>query len=137
MSQSRLILLMALIILSKACTTTKTTDYEKNITAFIDQFEKNLVASDEVILKQFKIQQSEKNITEEGIMKAIRIMQNRDQDIDSITCSLNFKGAIFTQENSIVRVEIAAKFKSIDPTYPVINDSKLICGLVILMKSRL
>lgn len=130
MSPSRIMLLMAFVILlSKGCTTTKATDYEKNITVFLDLFEKNLVASDEVILKQFKIQQSEKNITEEGIMKAIRIMQNRDQNIDSITCSLNFKGAIFTQENSIVRVEITSKFKSIDPTYSVINNSKFILWL--------
>lgn len=131
MSLSRQILLLALVILllSPACTTTKATDYEKNITAFLDLFEKNLVASDEVILKQFKIQPSEKNITEEGILKVIRIMQNRKQAIDSIVCSLNFKGALFTQENANVRVEITAEFKSIDPTYSVTNDSKLILWL--------
>lgn len=123
-----LTLLVAVLIIA-GCSTTKTNDYEENVRAFIDQFEKNLAASDAVIMQQFKLQPTDGNITEEGILKAIRIMQNREQDTDSMVCAVNFTGAMISQEAATVRVELVAEFKSLDPVYPLTKDSRFVLWL--------
>jgi hypothetical protein len=48
-----LTLLVAALTIA-GCSTTKTNDYEEPVRAFIDQFEKNLAATDEVIMQPFE-----------------------------------------------------------------------------------
>lgn len=123
MLRSRLILFISCaILIAQACSTTKSNDYENNVRAFITQFEKNLTATDEVILTQFRIQQGA-FVTPDGILKTVHVMQNRDQEKDSISCSVKFNDATITPEGAVTRVKLPVQFISLDPTYAVRQDT--------------
>jgi hypothetical protein len=112
-----LLALITIISMFKSCSTITRSDYEMKVRNYLDQFEKNLVSSDEVILKQFQVEKST-----EAVLKAIRVMQNRDFAKDSILVNVNFKNATIIFEEIDIRVEIAAHLKSIDPAFVLEQD---------------
>lgn len=115
-------LLLISVVLMTGCSTLKQNDPNEKVRAFVNDFKTNLTASDEVIKSQFKIS-SESKISESGIMNAIRIMQNADQDKDSISCYVYFESPAITQEEALVRVDLEAMFSSTDSTYALQKES--------------
>lgn len=109
----RAILTFSVLVLAIAsfngCATINRNDYLKKVKAYLAQFEMNLAASDDLILKQFKVEKSE-----EAIIKDIRIMQNADKSKDSVMCNINFDNAKIVFEDIDIRVEILTEFTSLD-----------------------
>ena len=113
-----LLLLLCAIIIFKGCSTVKENDAESSVRFFLEGFEKNLALADDVILKQFQLK-ANADVTQEGILKAIRIMQNRLQAEDSVVCTINFKGAVISLDGGSTLVKVPAEFTSLDPAYPL------------------
>lgn len=109
-----------LIGLVVACATVNRNDYEEKVRAYLAKFEKNLQASDDIILKQFKVDKSP-----EVLLRAIHIMQNKDLREDSVQCLINFDAANIVFEDKDIRVEIKALFKSIHPNFDFKEESTL------------
>jgi hypothetical protein len=101
------------IIALQSCSIFKKNDPEKNVRTFLKQFEDNLQKSDEIILSQFQVDKSR-----EAILKAMRIMQNKDGKIDSVRSAINFSGASVTFEGNDIRVLIGGKYISLDDSDP-------------------
>ncbi|TXH25036.1 MAG: YARHG domain-containing protein [Cyclobacteriaceae bacterium] len=108
-----LFILLASTVLLKSCSSLKQNDPNEKVVAFINEFRNNLAASDEVIKSQFQVT-AVANVSEEGIMRAVRIMQNADQAKDSITCVINFDSPTIVQDEASIRVDFVAQFSSID-----------------------
>ncbi|HEU5292178.1 MAG TPA: WG repeat-containing protein [Cyclobacteriaceae bacterium] len=118
MIRSRLLLFLVIIIsIFKSCSTIKRSDYEVKVRTYLDQFEKNLTSSDEVILRQFNVEKSS-----ETVLKAIRVIQNKGLGKDSILVTVNFKNAAIVFEEVDIRVEITSHLKSIDPAFVLEED---------------
>lgn len=118
-----LLILLASTVLLKSCSSLKQNDPNEKVVAFVNEFRNNLAASDEVIKSQFQVT-AIANVSEEGIMRAVRIMQNADQAKDSITCVINFDSPTIVQEEAAIRVEFMAQFSSIDPNAVLQEESK-------------
>lgn len=123
MSKPRALLFLALnLMVFGGCSTLKQNDPNEKIHAFIKEFKNNLAASDEVIKAQFKIAQGS-NVTEDGMMRTIRVMQNRDQAEDSVLTTINFDSPTITNEQNQVRVDFTALFASTDSNYALQKES--------------
>lgn len=115
MSRSRiLVMLIIAVVALKSCSSLRQNDPNEKVMSFINDFRSNLSATDDVIKAQFQVS-AVANVSEEGIMRAIRIMQNADQAKDSITCVINFDAPAITQESGDIRVDFTAQFTSVDP----------------------
>lgn len=115
MSRSRiLVMLIIAVVALKSCSSLRQNDPNEKVMSFINDFRSNLSATDDVIKAQFQVS-AVANVSEEGIMRAIRIMQNADQAKDSITCVINFDAPAITQESGDIRVDFTAQFASVDP----------------------
>lgn len=112
--------LLILICLLAGCATVNRNEYEKEIRAYLDQFEQNLQNSDDIILQQFNVDKSA-----EALLRAIRIMQNKTLQEDSVQCFINFSTANIIFEEIDIRVEIHALFKSIHPEFDLKEESTL------------
>jgi YARHG domain/WG containing repeat len=115
MSRSKaLVILLISVVSLKSCSSLKQNDPNEKVVSFISDFKNNLSATDDIIKSQFQVS-AVANVSEEGIMRAIRIMQNADQAKDSITCVVNFDSPTIVQEDAATRVDFVAQFSSIDP----------------------
>jgi len=128
MIPSRLIFFLFLVLIVTHCSTVKKSDVAARVRAYLEQFERNLSADDATILAQFKIG-SDANVTEEGLLKAIRVMQNREQATDSVVCTLNFKAITFQPDGSEMKVEIPVQIASLDPAMDLSEGTTLILWL--------
>jgi YARHG domain/WG containing repeat len=110
MKKSTIALLLFLTIAAiQSCSIFKKNDPEKNVRAFLKQFEDNLQKSDEIILSQFQVDKSK-----EVILKAIRILQNKEKDMDSVRSEVNFSLATVFFEDKDIRVEVQGEYTSMD-----------------------
>ncbi|HMV10127.1 MAG TPA: WG repeat-containing protein [Cyclobacteriaceae bacterium] len=115
MSRSRILVMLLIgVVALKSCSSLRQNDPNEKVMAFINDFRSNLSATDDIIKAQFQVS-AVANVSEDGIMRAIRIMQNADQAKDSITCIINFDAPSITQESGDTRVDFTAQFSSIDP----------------------
>lgn len=115
MSRSRILVMLLIgVVALKSCSSLRQNDPNEKVMSFINDFRSNLSATDDVIKAQFQVS-AVANVSEEGIMRAIRIMQNADQAKDSITCVINFDAPAITQESGDIRVDFTAQFASVDP----------------------
>lgn len=115
MSQSRILVMLIIgVVALKSCSSLRQNDPNEKVMSFINDFRSNLSATEDVIKAQFQVS-AVANVSEEGIMRAIRIMQNADQAKDSITCVINFDAPAITQESGDIRVDFTAQFTSVDP----------------------
>lgn len=113
-----LLFTLALVVLS--CSTMTKNHYEQQVKNYILQFEKNLSASDQVILAQFQTDKADK-----VILKAVQIMQNKELSKDSIKCVINFKQTTITFEDVAVRVDLMAQHQSIDDRNPLQKQTRI------------
>lgn len=109
-----LVMLLFGVVALKSCSSLRQNDPNEKVMSFINDFRSNLSATEDVIKAQFQVS-AVANVSEEGIMRAIRIMQNADQAKDSITCVINFDAPAITQESGDIRVDFTAQFTSVDP----------------------
>lgn len=104
-AKSLLKLVMGATLVVASCTVLKKEDPNKEVLAFISTFQASLASTDEEILKQFEAKQSQ-----ESILSAIRILQNKEHEF--IVCTAAFQQSQVSFEDSGIKVVIPANFSS-------------------------
>jgi hypothetical protein len=92
---------LAVVIVS-SCSVLRKEDPEKNVKAFLGEFQAALTKSDDEILAYFRAKQ-----TRDAILSVINILQNQDP---FIVCDAAFANAKITLEKDQVKVEIPVTF---------------------------
>ncbi|HEY8936286.1 MAG TPA: WG repeat-containing protein, partial [Cyclobacteriaceae bacterium] len=118
-SRYTLTALLISLLLVAACSIWKKDDPDKEIRAFIAEFEKSLAGSDEVVLKQFEAHQSK-----EAILSAIHVLQNKE--LDHLHCNTNFAAASIAHEANGIKIEIPVTLTAENLTDTLTRESSII-----------
>lgn len=123
-----LLLIFALVV---GCSVLQGDDSEKEVRAFLDKFKASLTQPDEVILKQFDVNQSP-----DALVKLIRILQNKANEY--IVGEFKTEVASITKPNEAFLIEFPVRFTTTNlPEYeadPVIKEDTLVMSVQLTNK---
>ena len=108
----RVSLLLFLILFSASCAVQNTNDDQ--IKNFLTSFEEKISASENDILQLFKLSH-EANASQEGIMKVLQILQNKNEQKDSLHCSIDFNNPKIVKQENKFSLTLQVVFTSIEP----------------------
>ncbi|MCU0382827.1 MAG: hypothetical protein MUF68_02060, partial [Cyclobacteriaceae bacterium] len=113
-----------LFLLTITFSCTQKNNAEKDISLFLETLEQKLALSENEFLSLFKLSH-EAVITQDGIVKAFEILQNKNTAEDSILCKIDFENPTIEKQKNEFKITLKANFTSLNPEAGLEKSSSL------------
>lgn len=125
-----LLCICSIVLIAIRCSRITKQDIEQRIFAYLEAFAKDLNASEEKALGHFRVSKSK-----EAIEKAIKILQNSNQENQNIRCVTNFNKSKIKFGVNDWKVTVPVEIMSLSSSYPRIAKSEFTMWLTPEQKS--